>query len=203
MNFYKKIIVFFILLASIKTVAQSRIYNFNAIGLGDSIRITFTILQGTTTCAPYQILKGSDSLTLNPIYVYPGICGSTNFNETHYYTDFGPNKLTPNFYQIFIPPNDYSYVKRVDIATSFSNLFIYPQPVDDVVNIAISGQKNYYFEINIYDRFGRKKFFSSGNASDKISLDVSSFSEGVYVFYIVLGNGSAYRGKFLKKPQAY
>jgi hypothetical protein len=200
---FKKFIVFLVVVWAGKTEAQSRIYNFNALGLTDSIRVTFTILQGTTTCAPYEILKGSDSLTLNPIYVYPGICGSTSFNEYHAYTDFGPNKLTPNFYQIYIPPNDYSPVKRVDLATNFSNLLIYPQPVDDVVNIRISGQKNYYYEISIYDRFGRKRFFGSGNATDKISLDIGAFNEGVYVFYVVQSNGNAYRGKFLKKPQAY
>jgi hypothetical protein len=200
---FKKFIVFLVVVWAGKTEAQSRIYNFNALGLTDSIRVTFTILQGTTTCAPYEILKGSDSLTLNPIYVYPGICGSTSFNEYHAYTDFGPNKLTPNFYQIYIPPNDYSPVKRVDLATNFSNLLIYPQPVDDVVNIRISGQKNYYYEISIYDRFGRKRFFGSGNATNKISLDIGAFNEGVYVFYVVQSNGNAYRGKFLKKPQAY
>ena len=121
---FKKTILLLCVLAFPGIRAQSRIYNFNCIGLTDSIRVNFTILQGTTTCAPYEILKGSDSLNLNPIYIYPGICGSTSFNETHAYTDFGPNKLKPNFYQIYIPPNDYSQVKRIDLAASFSNLLI-------------------------------------------------------------------------------
>ena len=181
--------------------AQTRIYNFNTIPLGDSVKIAFTILQGTTTCAPYQILRGSDSLQLTFLYGYSTICGSTSFNETYYYTDFSPFKATPNFYQIHIPPNDYSIVKRVDVAASFSNLLIYPQPVEDILSIAISGQKNYYYEINIYDRFGRKKGFGSGNATDKITLDVSGFAEGVYVFYIVTNSAGNYRGKFLKKPK--
>lgn len=184
-----------------KLNAQTRLYNFNTIPLGDSIRLNFTILQSSVTCAGYQIMKGSDSLTLNPIYIYPGICGSTNFNITYNYTDFSPNKLTPNFYQIHIPPNDYSPVKRVDLAASFSNLLIYPQPVEDILSVAVSGQKNYYYEISIYDRFGRKKGFGSGNAAEKITLDVSSFSEGVYVFYIVTNSAGNYRGKFLKKPK--
>jgi hypothetical protein len=180
--------------------AQSRIYNFNTIALGDSVRLNFTILQGTTTCAPYEIRRGSDSLTLVPIFNYPSICGSTSFNETHNYTDFTPFKASPNYYQIHIPPNDYSQVIRVDLAASFSNLLIYPQPVEDVLTISIKDKKNYYYEINIYDRFGRKKGFGSGNAIDKINLDVSGFAEGVYVFYIAQADGNTYRGKFLKKP---
>ena len=203
MNWLEKIVVVLFFVVVAKLNAQSRIYNFNAIAMGDSIRLTFTILQSSVTCANYQILKGSDSLKLDPIFVYPGICGSTTANELHSYVDISPNKVTPNFYQIYIPPNDYSMVKRVDLAANFSNLIVFPQPVEDILNIAISGQKNYYYEIHIYDRFGRKKFFGNGNAVDKISMDVSSFIEGVYVFYIVQSGGKAYRGKFLKKPQAY
>lgn len=197
----KKIIIFLFFVSVFGTNAQTRIYNFNPIPLGDSIRLSFTVLQGTA-CAGYQVLKGSDSLVLNPIYVYPGICGNITFSETHNYTDFSPNRLTPNYYQIHIPPSDYSVVKRVDLATSFSDLLIFPQPVEDILSIAINNQKNYYYEINIYDRFGRKKGFASGNVTDKITIDVSSFAEGVYVFYIVQANGGAYRGKFLKKPKA-
>lgn len=181
--------------------AQSRIANFIPVVLGDSVRLTFTILQGTTTCAPYEIRRGSDSLTLLPIYNYPSICGSTSFNETHNYTDFTPYKGSPNFYQVFIPPNDYSQVMRVDLALTSENLLIFPQPVEDVLNITIKDQKNYYYEINIYDRFGRKKGFGNGNVTDKIKVDVSGFAEGVYVFYIAQAGGNTYRGKFLKKPR--
>ena len=165
------------------------------------MRLTFTILQASVTCANYEVLKGSDSLTLSPIYVFPGICGNTTSNELHSYTDISPNKLTPNFYQIFIPPNDYSLVKRVDMGASFSSLLVYPQPVEDILNISIKDRKNYYYEINIYDRNGRKKGFSSGNVTDKISIDVSGFVEGVYAFYITTNGGDSYRGKFLKKPR--
>jgi hypothetical protein len=182
--------------------AQVRIYNFNTIALGDSIRLNFTILPGVT-CGGWQILKGSDSVTFNTIYVYPGLCGNTSSSETYAYIDLSPNKLSPNYYQIFLPPSEYSSIKRVDLATSFSNLLIFPQPVEDVLSIAISDQKNYYYEINIYDRFGRKRGFGSGNAVDKINIDVSGFTEGVYVFYIVQNSGNSYRGKFLKKPRAY
>ena len=197
----KKIVLFVFVLFSFGINAQTRIYNFNTLTLGsDSVRLNFTVLQGTA-CAGWQILKGSDSLNLNPIYVYPGICGNVSFSETYNYTDFSPNKLTPNFYQIHIPPSDYSPVKRVDMAVNFSNLLIYPQPVEDVLNIAISNQKNYYYEISIYDRFGRKKGFASGNVVDNIMVNVSSFNEGVYVFYIAQTGGNVYRGKFVKQPR--
>ncbi len=197
-----KLIVFVYLFSFSGINAQTRIYNFTAISLKDSVRLSFTVSQGST-CAGWQVLKSSDSLTFNTIYSYPGLCGNSTFSQTYTYSDISPNKLTPNFYQIQIPPNDYSPVRRVDLATNFSNLLIFPQPVEDILNIAINGQKNYYYEIHIYDRFGRKKFFGNGNATDKITLDVSSFSEGVYVFYIAQSNGTTYRGKFLKKPKAY
>lgn len=196
----KKLVILFFLFLFFRSTAQSRLYNFHSVPLGDSIRLNFTVLQGTTSCANYQILKGSDSLSLLPIYVYPGFCGDVNFSVPYSYTDFSPNKSTPNFYQVLIPPSDYSQVLRVDLATSFSDLLISPQPVENTLNIAITNRNSYYYEINIYDRFGRKKGFGSGEVLDKIRLDVSGFAEGVYVFYIVLDDGSAFRGKFLKLP---
>ncbi len=195
-----KFIIFIFLISFLQVRSQTRIYNFTTLPLTDSVRLSFTVLQGTA-CAGWEILKGSDSLNLNPIYVYPGICGNMSFSETYKYTDFSPNKSTPNFYQILIPPSDYSPVRRVDLATNFSNLIIYPQPVEDNLNIIINGQKNYYYEINIYDRFGRKKGFASGDVVDKITIDVSAFNEGVYVFFIAKSGGGIYKGKFLKKPK--
>ena len=195
-----KLIIFIFLLSFSQVRSQTRIYNFTTLSLTDSVRLTFTVLQGTA-CAGWEILKGSDSLKLDPIYVYPGICGNASFAETYKYTDISPNRSTPNFYQILIPPSDYSPVKRVDLAVNFSNLLIYPEPVEDLLNIAITGQKNYYYEINIYDRFGRKQGFSSGDVTDKITINVSGLIEGVYVFYIAKSGGGVYKGKFLKKPK--
>jgi hypothetical protein len=199
MKLNKKILVLILGVLSYTISSQTRIIYFNAINLTDSVRLNFTISAGSV-CAGYQVLKGSDSTFLQPIYASSGGCGNVNFNESHSYTDFSPNRLTPNFYQIHIPPNDYSPIKRIDIAAQFSNIIVFPQPVADQLNIVISDQKNYYYEINIFDRFGRKQGFGSGNAGEKLSLNVSSLDEGVYVFYIVLANGNAYRGKFLKLP---
>jgi hypothetical protein len=178
---------------------QTIIYNFQALALQDSVRLTFTVLQGSV-CSGYEVWKGSDSLNLQQIYSYPGLCGSITSPVSYSYTDFSPNKLTPNFYQIRIPPGYYSEVKRVDIAASFSDLLIYPQPVEDLLNIKINNRKNYYYEMNICDRYGRKKAFASGNVIERISINVSGLAEGVYPFYIILGDGSAFRGKFLKTP---
>jgi hypothetical protein len=187
------------MLVAVAFNAQTRIYNFQVLPLTDSVRLTFTVLQGSV-CAGWEIWKGSDSINLNPIYAYPGLCGDVNFSIKYNYTDFSPNKVTPNFYQVRIPPNDYSPVLRVDIASSFSNLLVYPQPVEDYLNIAISQRKNYNFEIHIFDRFGTKRGFGSGSAAERITLNVNSLIEGVYPFYIVLGDGSLYRGKFAKTP---
>jgi len=179
-------------------IAQSRITYFNAVALGDSIRLMFTIGSGSTSCAGYQVLKGSDSLTLYPIFVYPGICGTTSSPESYTYTDISPNKNTPNFYRILIPPSDYSQMLRVDLAASFTNMVIFPQPAEDLLNIIILNKKFFYYEMKIYDRFGRKMGETTGNSSDRITLNISGFPIGVYAFMIIDINGNAYRGKFLK-----
>lgn len=177
--------------------AQSRIIYFQAKALGDSVRLTFTISSGTA-CAGYNVLKGSDSLNLNPVYVYPGICGNNSANETYTYTDFSPNKTAPNFYRILIPPGDYSNMLRVDIAASFSDMIIFPQPTEDLLNIKFLNKSYFYYEMKIYDRFGRKMGETNGNSSDRITVNVSGLPIGLYAFMIIDINGNAYRGKFIK-----
>ncbi len=192
-----KLIVFFILALPYFGQAQSRISYFSATSLSDSVRLNVQISAGLG-CAGFQVLHGSDSVNLQQIWAYPGLCGNTSYPESYKYTDYTPNKTSANYYRILIPPGDYSKILKVDLAANFSNLVVFPQPANDVLNIAISNKANYYYEMTIYDRFGRKKGFASGNAMDKITLNVSAFSEGVYVFYIFDGNGNSFRGKFLK-----
>lgn len=192
-----KILFFVSLLICLKVSSQSRITYFNAIPMKDSVRLNFTISAGPS-CSGWQILKGSDSLNLFPVQIYGGLCGNTTTAENYSYTDISPNKLMPNFYRILIPPGDYSALKRVDLAASFTNLIIYPQPAENVIYISINNVKNFYYEIKIYDRFGRKVGDGNGNAAQRIELNVSNFPLGVYTFYIVDLNGNAYRGKFLK-----
>lgn len=176
---------------------QSRITYFNTIAMTDSVRLNFTVSAGPS-CGGWQVMKGSDSTNLYPIYVYGGLCGNTTAPENYSYTDISPNKVMPNFYRILIPPGDYSALKRVDLASSFTNMLIYPQPTENVLYISISNVKNFYYEIRIYDRFGRKTGDGRGNAAERIELNVSNFPLGIYTFYIVDISGNAYRGKFLK-----
>lgn len=177
--------------------SQSRITYFNTIAMTDSVRLNFTISAGVS-CSGWQVLKGSDSLNLFPIYTYGGLCGNTTTAENHTYTDISPNKAVPNFYRIFIPPNDYSALRRVDLAASFTNMLIYPQPTENALFISISNVKNFYYEIKIFDRFGRRMGDGNGNALERIELNVSGFPLGLYTFYIIDLNGNTYRGKFLK-----
>ena len=192
-----KQIVFLLCIIPCFALSQSRVSYFSATNLKDSVRLNLSVSAGLG-CAGWQVLRGTDSVNLNQIYVFPGVCGNTSYAESYKWVDYSPNKLTPNYYRIYIPPNNYSQILKIDLATNFSNLLIFPQPANDVLNISVTGKNNFYYEITIYDRFGRKQGFGSGSAAEKISLNVSGFSEGIYVFYISDIYGTIYRGKFLK-----
>jgi hypothetical protein len=143
-------------------------------------------------------MKGSDSMNLSPVFIYPGLCGNSNYPEAHTYFDESPNKVFPNYYQIHIPPGDYSKIIRVDMAAAFENMLIFPQPAETQVSIAIMNKKNYNYELNIFDRFGTKRGFASGYCSTSITLNTDNFPLGLYIFYIIDQDGNAYRGKFVK-----
>jgi hypothetical protein len=194
---FPKILIALIIGFSTSAFSQSRIAYFNAIALKDSVRLNFTISPGIS-CNGYQVLKGSDSVNLYTQYIYPGICGNSNYAEPFTYFDVSPNKVTANYYRILIPPGDYSNIIRVDIASAFTNMLIYPQPAETELNIAINNKKNFSYEIRIINRFGVTMGIANGYCGNKITLNIESIPLGVYVFYIIDQDGNAYRGRFLK-----
>lgn len=195
----RKLLFFILVVNAAAGLAQSRIAFFTAVNMTDSIRLKLMVTPGPQ-CSGFQILKGSDSVNLYPVYVYPDLCGSPGYSQTYTFTDISPNFTAPNYYRVLIPPGDYSPVLKVNSAANYSNLVIFPQPAGNTLNITVANLLNFYYEMTIYDRFGRKQGFASGNAAGQISIDVSAFEAGVYIFYIIDGNNNAYRGKFIKTP---
>jgi hypothetical protein len=195
----KKTLLISLLILPVFFNAQiSRITYFNATPLGDTIRLNLTISAGVS-CSGFEVHKGSDSMNLSPIYIYPGLCGNTSNSESHVYYDISPNNALPNYYRILIPPGDYSKIIRVDLASSSTGLLIYPQPAEDYLNISVNNNKNFDYEMRIADRFGRYKGLVNGHCNEFINLNISAFPEGIYVFYIIDNAGNYWRGKFLKQ----
>ena len=78
---------------------------------------------------------------------------------------------------------------------SQSSLFVYPNPVNDVLNLRCVGE---IFRIDIFDMLGNHQIALTSNTSN---VNVSQLSKGSYLIYVKSKNENSiveYKTKFLK-----
>ncbi len=178
----------------------SRVSKFNAIILGNDIRLDFTISQGSS-CNGYQILKGYDSTNYNLLYDYSGICGNSSTEESFSYTDGGVQKNSYLYYKILIPPFDYSKALRMYVEekkTKKNILYTYPQPVNSTVTAYLENENFDDYVLRIIDCNGMVRRELRINAYKYITTDISDFEHGVYCLFLIDSSGNFSRGKIIK-----
>jgi thiol-disulfide isomerase/thioredoxin len=82
----------------------------------------------------------------------------------------------------------------VDQSAIEANLSLYPNPVNDVLNIQIE----YIQNVSIYDATGKVVFTSAYNNIDQLELDVRDFDNGLYIITVATANGVV-NSRFIKK----
>ena len=79
---------------------------------------------------------------------------------------------------------------------------IYPNPVDDKLNVLMNSMEETFVEIMVYDMMGRLYIHNSVKTdSGRIELDFSSIkmASGTYLLMLDQGKGKMKRVKFIKK----
>jgi len=85
---------------------------------------------------------------------------------------------------ICFPPDAIVYSNNA-IEKESDNIYIYPNPVRDIINIYNLKNSS---EITIYDAIGRIKYFSSNTIVSKIN--VTDFENGIYYLTIKTENST-------------
>ena len=198
----KKIIFIYIFSFFVFSVSSqiSRISYFNAIILGNDVRLDFTISKGPS-CSGYQVYKSTDSLTYNLLFDYAGICGNTSTDQQISYTDGGVPQNTFLYYKILIPPFDYSKVARLYVdqkKTKKAQLYIYPQPVENIFTVYLEGQNPDDYTVKIFTYDGLLKIDTYVNAYQYLKIDISTLERGIYCLLLIDSAGNYSRGKVIK-----
>ncbi|MAQ69883.1 MAG: hypothetical protein CMD23_02170, partial [Flavobacteriales bacterium] len=77
-----------------------------------------------------------------------------------------------------------------DVSVSDSNLQLFPNPANTVLNIVVNSETTK--RISIYDMTGKEVYLSESlclNPGSLFSVNTSSFTKGVYVVYVETGSG--------------
>jgi hypothetical protein len=87
------------------------------------------------------------------------------------------------------------FVPKVEIVQdgenlNLNNVSVYPNPVSsrEMLNVELEGAIQERFNLAVYDITGKVIFQKQYNQQEKILVDVSSFSLGVYILTIRNGN---------------
>ena len=153
------------------------IYNQDEnIGFGTNTLNTITVK------ATYYFVKTNQS-TNTIVNIWLPECGTNN-----------PNQLIPFSFSLHIRENNELSTPENQI----SQLQLFPNPTENTINLKLSNQK--IQEIVIYDLQGRVIFqeHTDGNSNNS-QIDVSDFSNGVYIVQVMSTHGNVSSSKFIKK----
>lgn len=79
-----------------------------------------------------------------------------------------------------------------------SNISIYPNPTENILNIELDKEQNIIGDIIIYNLNGQKVFEFS-TTKQNMTTDISSLSNGTYLLHFHLEDGSSVNKKIIKK----
>lgn len=195
MRFYNKILLLSVsIIASVNSIAQSRIQELTATQFKQSILINFIITSGSS-CSGYQIQRSKDSVNFEILYDYSAVCGELTKPQLISFTDDSPLKNTINYYRVFIPPSDYSNIKSVVFSDiSEKGYLLYTNPVSQNL-IILGNSKN--GKLKIYNQTGNIVNESISNEDGLFNEDPSSWPKGLYYFAIETNIGMNVGGKFI------
>ncbi len=152
------------------------------------VQLTNVHCSQTSFLNEWKISDGTNELIIdNSFYDYnPGI--NENFTSIT-----GIITYNKNDYRLLIRNEDDIKSTPTEITNSIklSDINVYPNPTSDFIKIEISNNSDLnYVTTNIYNIVGKKIFSKYIINTDVIDLDLSSYSNGIYLIELISNKGS-------------
>ena len=102
------------------------------------------------------------------------------------------SQQSPYLGQVF----NYSTITGVE---EFNSITIYPNPVKNELTIQLKGFESYTnLELHIYSSTGKLVYSGIINANQAVTINVSTFAQGVYYCKVVANTKEIYQTEFVK-----
>ncbi|GAA4754412.1 M14 family zinc carboxypeptidase [Flavisolibacter ginsenosidimutans] len=136
----------------------------------------------------FEVERATDGISFMPVFK------TVEKGETHYATDASPVRGA-NFYRIkAVSLGGVQYSKTVQVIyANESNVTLYPNPVNESLQLKLNGLASGRYQIQIVTLSGQVAGyheFSTSNASQELKLNTSGLRAGAYYLYIRNGNGT-------------
>jgi hypothetical protein len=176
--------------------SQTRITNFGVVQYKNSIQLSFIITPGEY-CTGYDVLRSSDGTNFQNIYNYPSVCGDIIKPKQMVYYDESPQKNIKSYYQVFVPPNNYSEVLSITYyEISKLGYVLLSNPTTDFLKIYINSS---FAKLELYDLTGNKVSEFITDKEGWINQNISSMNSGMYVFVVTTTDERKLSGKIIKQ----
>ena len=157
----------------------------------DNVNVVYTVgnfTVGTDGSVKYSINGGATQSSVSSPIALTGLANDT-YTVDVWLVDMSGNPLTPAV--------DASVTFTIDVIDGIKGLenvcSVYPNPSNSILNISANSTIN---KIQIMDIVG-KTVYSSNQTSESVKVDVSSFTDGIYILNISTKNGNIIE-KFIK-----
>ena len=151
--------------------------DFSLTNFGNSsVWVEWSVTAGNT-CQDVQVWRGTDSIHLKQVFVYPGICGDNDSVKTYTYLDHPPISGIRYYYRIQII-TDKTEVKSI-LSLPNNQLEIYPNPAKDKI-ILVRDPLIQYTSYILYDDQG-KKLREKHKPDVNLEWTIQELSPGTYL----------------------
>ena len=166
-------------------------YNHNGVFTDAGENVVSTSGAGTRTgsfSVPASALSGTTRMRVQMSYggYATSSCGSFTYGEVEDYT-------------VNVPIAFAGDENPVAASQNISSVNIYPNPVQDNLNVEFTGTENSMVNVNVYSVVGQKlvsEIISATSGINLFSINTSTLTKGVYIFEME-NNGTITRQKFL------
>ncbi|SEI41895.1 Por secretion system C-terminal sorting domain-containing protein [Dyadobacter koreensis] len=165
--------------------------SFSATAEGAAVQLNWATTSETNS-ERFEIQKSADAKNWNALSSVSAK-GESKTRADYNFTDVNPFN-GQNFYRLKMIDRDgtfaYSRINSIKLKAEINAVKMYPNPAADVLTISTEGTQ--IKKIEIYNQAGQLI-----KGSEKASVDVSSFANGIYSVRAIYANGSADQGRIV------
>lgn len=149
----------------------------------------------------FEIERSVDMIHFIKIGELPG-AGNSSSIKNYYYDDLSFNKLKSKFVYYRLKQIDnngsitYSEIRNLETENQTNGIVIMPIPANDFINVFVDSNIEYRFEI--FDASG-KGLLKGSSSNPKTTIDISTFTKGMYFIQIKESSGKNGVLKFIKE----
>ena len=177
--------------------SQNAFTDLTAMQFGDSILVNWTLKAGST-CFDMHLMRGTDSLVLEPVYSVGGVCGGS---DDQYYSYVDHTGLqSPNLYYYRIEASgglvesNIIHIQFID-AGKFS-VYMYPNPSPENITVTIDNQFTPVFLVELYSLQGRL-LMQEIEHQNLFTLSTSQLSASPYLLKVTTEDGAVFAQRLI------